>query len=156
MGIGDYVINSYAGRQISRIADKIIAKEVVTAKDLNYLIRLLGSLARYAIRKKGYGQVRAFCGGLAGFALKRADELSKIFEKETMIPINNLKKIASDMLGKSEEEVTKGKEGYGGIDDIKINIRDSLNQLAASIEKEEIPKAIAGEIKAKKAAKTAA
>jgi hydrogenase maturation factor HypE len=144
MTVGDYIINSYTRRQIDRMADKIIAKQIITVKDLNYLIRLLGSLARHAMRKKNYGAVRSFCAGLT-HVFKRADELT--FDEKTMIPINNIRKIASDMLSKTEEEVTTGEEGYGGIGDITTNIRDALNQLAASIKKEEIPKAIAAGVK---------
>jgi hypothetical protein len=137
MAMVDVIINSRIRKSVNHIADRIVARQTVTRRDLDDLIRFLSRAAYYIMRKKDYNALRAFCGGLAS-ALKRAGELSKIFEKETMVPINNLKKITSDVLSKSEEKIRE--EGFG-IGDLTGNIRDSLNQLSAAITRKEIPKA---------------
>ena len=144
MPIADYVANTQLRRKIENIIDKSIAGKPVTGKDLEDLIKLLSRMAIYINRKTTHEQVRAFGGGLA-ISFKRAGELNKIFEEETMIPINNIKKLASDLLKKTEEEI---RNDYGGLGDIKANIKESLNQLAASIRMEEIPKIIAAKSKA--------
>ena len=142
MGLADYLVKNYTRRLLIMMSAKAAIRGKITETDLNNLIRALGKFARLVMRKKGYGPLRAFCGGLAQ-ALSKAEELSKIFDDKTMVPIRNIMRINQDILNKTEEEV---KGAYGGLGDIKINIRDSLNQLAASIRKTEIPKTIAAKV----------
>ncbi len=119
---------------------RLMKKDRLDKEDLKKMIRLLGRLARKADRLKvEYSVVKSFCAGLAD-VFKEADNLKEASEPETKIQINNILKISSDMLTKTEEELRSGKEGYGKIGDIKINIIDILNGLAAALQQHEIPK----------------
>jgi len=136
MVIADYVVNTQLKRKINNIADKIIAKKQITGKDIESIIRLLARMAIYITRKRTYEEVRSFGAGLA-ISFNRAGELEQIFEEDIMIPIKNIKKLSSELLKKTEQKM---REDYGGVEDIKANIKDILNQLAAALRKGEIPR----------------
>ena len=123
-------------RQIHKIANKIKTGQPIYSDDILPLMRPLSTLATRIMQRKDYYQVKSFCAGLAD-AFSKADELKKLgIFKETMIPINGIKKITSDFLGKKKDKV---EEEYGDINTIKVNIRDLLNQLNASLKAVVIP-----------------
>lgn len=146
--VPEYRINNATKKIMDGMADKIKLGQSITAKELNQLIRFLGFSTRYIMRKKDFRAVRSFCGGLAD-AFSRAVELEKEFERETNAQISNILTIIKDMKIEKKGEAAERKieqemkEKYGGLGDIKSNIKLALNNLAACIKKEEIPKAIA-------------
>ncbi|MBW2982385.1 hypothetical protein KY343_05880 [Candidatus Woesearchaeota archaeon] len=150
MGIFDAIVNvnSQLEKAINHIADKIIARQVITISDLKNLTKRLDRVAYFLTRKRNYEALKAFCGGIAS-AFKRIDEISKNFEQETRSFISNIKLMNSHILENTEAEA---RSKYGGFDDIKGNLLESFNGLTSAIKTEETPKALAAEAKAKKAA----
>ena len=123
-------------RQINRIVRKISLKQPIVREDIDPLIRPLNKLAEKIMQRKDYYQVKSFCGGLAEtFSGADKIERSKIFNK-TVIPIKGIIKISSVFLSKKINEL---EEEYGDINTIKVNIRDLLNQLNASLKAVVIP-----------------
>ncbi len=141
MGIIDVLINvnSHLKSAINHMADKAIAEQAITGNDLNILIKRLGRVAYFLKRKKNYEALVSFCGGIAS-AFERIDAISNNFEREAKSFISNIKIITSFLIDHKHTEAD-AREEYGGLDDIKSNLLDSLNGLAAAIKREEIPKA---------------
>lgn len=138
MGVIDTIANSSLKKIINKIANKIIAKQPALPQDFDVLINRLSRIAYNLSKKEDYGSIKAFCSGIAS-AFTRIDEIAATFEKETKVFISNIKVMVSFIvdLRNNEEDI---KAEYGGVDDVKGNLIESLNALSASIKTKEIPK----------------